>query len=247
MALNSESFRIAAATLPSPSRLAIATSCSVSGEQASANGLGEVGSIGVAAVIGGRVPGQAGIARLVGFVDIGRTPAVTGGAGARINQQDKRDKSRSHVMTQQLRPSQGPPQRPGLSAGAFSLLLRKRSTASRDERRLRLPDRKVMVNKLFRPRKDDNRNSHKAETEVRLAFMTWPRWALPIRPACGEKAVQRPATPAKGLRAAQVVIWQIARRRLVVVIAFAVANRVRFHSKHFAHRAISALYRLRKC
>jgi hypothetical protein len=31
-----------------------------------------------------------------------------------------------------------------------------------------------MVNKLFRPRRDDNRNNHSAETEVRLAFMTWP-------------------------------------------------------------------------
>jgi hypothetical protein len=33
----------------------------------------------------------------------------------------------------------------------------------------------------------------------------------------------------------------------MVLIGFGVANRVRSHSKHLAHRAISALYRLRKC
>jgi hypothetical protein len=31
------------------------------------------------------------------------------------------------------------------------------------------------------------------------------------------------------------------------LVAFGVANRIRSHSKHIAHRAISALYRLRKC
>jgi hypothetical protein len=35
--------------------------------------------------------------------------------------------------------------------------------------------------------------------------------------------------------------------RLVRFIVFGVANRVRSHSKYLAHRAISALYRLRKC
>jgi hypothetical protein len=32
----------------------------------------------------------------------------------------------------------------------------------------------------------------------------------------------------------------------MALIAFGVANRIRSHSKHLAHRAISALYRLRK-
>jgi hypothetical protein len=41
--------------------------------------------------------GQAGIASLVGFVDVGGTPAITGGIGARSNQQDKKDESRSHA------------------------------------------------------------------------------------------------------------------------------------------------------
>jgi hypothetical protein len=35
--------------------------------------------------------------------------------------------------------------------------------------------------------------------------------------------------------------------RLMALIAFGVANRLRSHSKHLAHRAISALYRLREC
>jgi hypothetical protein len=33
----------------------------------------------------------------------------------------------------------------------------------------------------------------------------------------------------------------------IMLIAVDAADRIRFHSKHLAHRAISALYRLRKC
>ena len=86
LALNSESARMAAATLVSPSRLAAMTSCT-----------GEGGGIGVADVVGRSVPGQAGIARRVGLVDLRRAPAVAGGIAARTEQQDEKDKSRSHA------------------------------------------------------------------------------------------------------------------------------------------------------
>jgi len=41
--------------------------------------------------------GQAGIASLVGFINVCCAPAVTSGIGASTNQQDKKDKSRSHA------------------------------------------------------------------------------------------------------------------------------------------------------
>src|SRR5882757_5990293 len=61
------------------------------------NSVSESVGIGVADSAGGCMLGQAGIASLVGFVDIGRTPAVASGTGARSNQQDKKDESRSHA------------------------------------------------------------------------------------------------------------------------------------------------------
>src|SRR6266851_33890 len=61
------------------------------------NRLGEGGRIGVADVVGGRVSSQAGIAFLVGFIDVRRAPAVASGIAARTEQQDEKDKSRSHA------------------------------------------------------------------------------------------------------------------------------------------------------
>jgi hypothetical protein len=54
--------------------------------------------VGIADIASGCLPGQTGIASLVGFVDIGRTPSITSGSGARGNGQEDQDKSRSHSV-----------------------------------------------------------------------------------------------------------------------------------------------------
>src|SRR6266851_1493806 len=44
------------------------------------HGTGDGGRIGVADVVGGRIAGQAGIAHLIGLVDVRRTPAIASGS-----------------------------------------------------------------------------------------------------------------------------------------------------------------------
>ena len=96
MARNSESLRMASATLASPSRLVVTTSFSVSGEQAKATAWAMVAGIGVAGVVGVRIPGQAGVTLFVRLVDFRLTPDVADVTKfpARTQQRDERRQER---------------------------------------------------------------------------------------------------------------------------------------------------------